>query len=345
MTVLAPNSEFVYRPMTVREPFAYRAAARYPLAPIVADIGAELVADKLGWVEPERQVVHTEARHADRVRRARARARRAASRPRYEHAVTIDDRRMDEALHGLIQDIEGGYLKSIAFVSPGRMAWPLPLYELALMTAGRAYDMEIELEATIVTPEESPLAIFGQTVSDGVAATARRRSISTITAAYAEIPKVGEIVVNPGDRRCSSARDRAAGAVRARGAAGSRSRTRLHPRGPLRAGARRRAGLRRGRRGRLPDQARRRRLPAADAVAESIAALAGADIEPKPFEPEIYGVLLTDERPRYIHAQLTGGHGFSSEFSETPIEGHADKIAARYLAPYLERLAGRGVAA
>ena len=41
------------------------------------------------------------------------------------------------------------------------MAWPLPLYELALMTAGRAYDMGVDLETTIVTPEERPLAIFG----------------------------------------------------------------------------------------------------------------------------------------------------------------------------------------
>ena len=41
------------------------------------------------------------------------------------------------------------------------MAWQLPLYELALMTAGRAYDMNIELPITIITPEDSPLAIFG----------------------------------------------------------------------------------------------------------------------------------------------------------------------------------------
>jgi sulfide:quinone oxidoreductase len=76
----------------------------------------------------------------------------------------------------------------------------------------------------------------------------------------------------------------------------------------------------------------------ADCVAEAIAALAGADIQPRAFEPEIYGVLLTDDKPRYIHARLTGGHGFESEFSETPIDGHTNKISARYLGPYLERL-------
>ena len=80
---------------------------------------------------------------------------------------------MDETLHGLIQDIEGGYVDSLAFVAPGRMAWPLPLYELALMTAGRAYDMNVELATTIVTPEDSPLAIFGSAASDAVARAAR----------------------------------------------------------------------------------------------------------------------------------------------------------------------------
>ncbi len=42
VTVIAPNTEFVYRPMVVREPFAYTSAHRYPLAPIVHDAGATL---------------------------------------------------------------------------------------------------------------------------------------------------------------------------------------------------------------------------------------------------------------------------------------------------------------
>ena len=45
--VLAPNNEFVYRPMTVREPFAYAKARRYELAPIVQHAGAELIEGEL----------------------------------------------------------------------------------------------------------------------------------------------------------------------------------------------------------------------------------------------------------------------------------------------------------
>src|SRR5271167_2975845 len=59
VTVLAPGEEFVYRPMTVREPFAYGPARRYPLAPIVHDAGARLLADELVWVEEATKTIHT----------------------------------------------------------------------------------------------------------------------------------------------------------------------------------------------------------------------------------------------------------------------------------------------
>jgi hypothetical protein len=47
VTLIAPNEEFVYRPMVVREPFAYSPAGRYPLAPIVAHSGATLLRGEL----------------------------------------------------------------------------------------------------------------------------------------------------------------------------------------------------------------------------------------------------------------------------------------------------------
>src|SRR6202035_4477366 len=105
---------------------------------------------------------------------------------RYPHALTIDDRNLNETLHGLIQDIEGNYIHRLAFVAPGCMAWPPPLYELAMMTAGRADDMQIELETTIVTPEDSPLAIFGSAASEAVVDLNQAANVVTINSAYAE---------------------------------------------------------------------------------------------------------------------------------------------------------------
>jgi sulfide:quinone oxidoreductase len=155
VTVIAPNSEFVYRPMVVREPFAYGAAHRYPLESIVHDAGATLLCGELGWIDPARRTIHTKADEAIEYD-ALMLALGATVTKRYPHALTIDDRDLAQTMHGLIQDVEGGYIHKLAFVAPGRMAWPLPLYELALMTAGRAYDMGIELQATIVTPRAAP---------------------------------------------------------------------------------------------------------------------------------------------------------------------------------------------
>ena len=344
-TVLAPNDELVYRPMSVREPFALATAARYPLAAMLGELGAELVAGELAWVDPERRVIRTQDA-AELDYDALVLALGARPYARYRHAVTIDDRHMDEALHGLIQDIEAGLLDSVAFVAPGRMAWPLPLYELALMTAGRAEDAGAKLQTTILTSEEHPLAIFGQAVSDGVAALLAAKGIRTIADAYVEIPRAGELVINPGDRRLRVKRVVALPELY----------------GPAVRGlpVSEHGFVRVDRFCRVPDAGNVFAVgdavdfpvkqggiacQQADVAATSIASLAGAGIEPLPFNPTLKGVLLTDDRPRYLKAEITGGHGFASEFSETPIGGATHKIEARYLAPYLERRDRAGLAA
>ncbi|HYM54278.1 MAG TPA: FAD-dependent oxidoreductase [Solirubrobacteraceae bacterium] len=335
-TVIAPNTEFVYRPMTVREPFAYPPAHRYPLAPIVRDAGAELLADELAWIDPDKRIAHT-AGGAEIEYDALLLALGASARPRYKHALTIDDRRMDEALEGLLQDIEGGYTRSLAFVSPGRMAWQLPMYELALMTAGRAYDMNVELAITIVTPEDSPLAIFGAAASRAVAALLDRAHIKTINSAYAEVPHAGEIVINPGDRHLEV--DRIVALPELYGppvrgiTLGEHGFIRVTAHGQLldagpiyAAGDATEFPVKQG--GLASQQA--------DAAAESIAALAGAPVTPEPFTPVIHGMLLTAGEPLYLTARITGGQGFSSEITDAPTWSPPRKIAAKYLAPYLE---------
>lgn len=336
VTVIAPNEEFVYRPLSVREPFAYGAAKRYPLAPIVRDAGAELLVGELAWVDPEKQIVHTES-GSEIEYDALVLALGAKATRRYQHAVTIDDRRMDEILHGIIQDVEGGYLKSLAFVAPGRMAWPLPLYELALMTAARAYDMNVELAVTLVTPEDSPLAIFGLNASSAVAELLERSKIQTINSAYAEVPSSGEIVINPGGRRLRVNRVIALPELYGPSVRGiplsEHGFLRVNPHGRVldvehvyAAGDATEFPVKHGGLG----------SQQADAVAESIASLAGAPVSAEPFHPVIRGMLLTGEEPLYLTARITGGHGFSSEVSDTPTWDPPSKVASKYLAPYLD---------
>jgi sulfide:quinone oxidoreductase len=338
VTVLAPNEEFVDRPMTVREPFAYARARRYALEPIVRGAGAKLVADALAWVDPGKRIVHTQA-DAEIEYDALVLALGAKICPRYKHAITIDDSRLDETLTGLIQDIEGGYVKSVAFVAPGRMAWPLPLYELAMMTAGRAFDMEVELETTVITPEDSPLAIFGSEASTAITELLERARVKTIHSAYAEVPHTGEVVINPGDRHLKVDRVVALPELYGPSVRGiplsEHGFIRVTPYGQVMevdgvyaAGDATAFAVKHG--GVSSQQA--------DVVAQSIAALAGAPVTPEPFHPVIHGMLLTDGKPRYLTARITGGQGFSSEITDEPTWSPVSKIVSKYLAPYLDRL-------
>jgi sulfide:quinone oxidoreductase len=338
VTVLAPNEEFAYRPMTVREPFAYPAARRYPLARIVHDAGAELIAGELDYVDPDKRTIHTKAGETIEYD-ALVLGLGAHAVPRYEHAITIDDRRMDETLHGLIQDVEGGYVDSLAFVAPARMGWQLPLYELALMTAGRAYDMNVDLPITIITPEDSPLAIFGAAASSAIAAHLKRAGIETINSAYVEIPSNGEIVINPGDRRMHVKRVVALPELfgpEIRGVPlGEHGFIQVDPHGRVRDVERIYAA---GDAIDFPIKHGGVGAQQADVAALSIASLAGAAVEPEPFDPVIHGMVLTDAEPIYLTAKITGGHGFSSEVTDEPTWDLGRKIAAKYLSPCLEAL-------
>ena len=335
VTVLAPNTDFIYRPMTVREPFAYGAASRYPLEAIVRDAGATLLTGELGWVDTDRRTIHTkddEAIEYDALMLALG----AKPTAHFANALTIDDRRMDEALHGLIQDVEGGYVSSIAFVSPGRMAWPLPLYELALMMAARAYDMQVALAITIVTPEDAPLAIFGSAASGAVGELLEKAAIEVIGSAYAEIPTAGQLVINPGDRRLQVDRVIALPELYGPSIRGvplaEHGFIAVDPYGHVRDVE---AVFAAGDAIEFPVKHGGLGSQEADTAALSIAALAGAPVTPEPFDPVVHGMLLTGAEPLYLTAQITGGHGFSSEISDTPTWSPPSKIAAKYLAPYL----------
>lgn len=336
--VIAPNRDFVYRPYSVREPFAYAPATHYPVERIVHDAGAELLVDELSWVQPSEQVVHTAG--GQRIAYgALALALGAQPRPRFKHALTIDDSRLDEILHGLIQDVEEGFVHRLAFIVPARMAWPLPVYELALMTSARAYDMNVDLQVTIVTPEDSPLAIFGSGASEAVSELLEKAGVETVCSSYAEVSRVGEVCIDPGDRRLEVDRIVAlpelyGPAVRGipsgpHGFVSVDSYGRVPDVGPIFAA------------GDAVDFAVKHggiSSQQADVAARSIATLAGADVEVRPFKPVIKGMLLTGERPRYLSARITGGHGFSSEITEAPMWSPPGKVVSKYLGPYLDRL-------
>lgn len=338
VTMIAPQPEFVYRPMTVREPFAATSARRHDLATMAADMGARLVADELARVDAGARLAHT-AGGATYSYDALVLALGGRRSVRFRHATTIDDRCLDAQLHGLLQDIELGYVRSVAFVIPARMAWPLPIYELALMTARRAYDMSMQVAITVVTPEPAPLAVFGDGAGPEISELLARAGIAVETSADAGVPTPGTVVIFPGTRRVDADRvialpELAGPSVRglpvgAHGFLAVDSHCRL--RGIDRVYA---AGDATD----FPIKHGGLAALQADTCALDIAALAGAPVEPRPYRPEIRGMLLTGAAPLYLSARLVAGRGFESEISETPGWSPPVKIAAKYLAPYLDRL-------
>ena len=73
------------------------------------------------------------------------------------------------ALERVLSGASAGTVQRIAFAAPAELAWILPLYELALLTAAWAARCELELELSIVTPEARPLEAFGAGAADTVA--------------------------------------------------------------------------------------------------------------------------------------------------------------------------------
>jgi len=337
LQLVAPNEEFVYRPMTVREPFGYAAARRYPLADIAREADAQLIAEEFAWVDPAQRVAYTSAGR-ELPYDALVLGLGAKARVAFEHATTIDDRRMDELLHGIVQDVEGGYVHSLAFVFAGHVAWPFPIYETALMTARRAYDMNVNVDLSIITPEDSPLAIFGSEASAAVGELLHDAGVRVFTSGYAEVPEAGHVIVRPGGEQLTVDRVIAMPELFGPAVRGLPAAERGFIPIDLHAAVRGVSGVYAA--GDATDFALKYggiAAQQADTAAESIAALAGADVEPKPFHPEIHGMLLTGGRPRFLTARITGGHGFSSQVTDEPTFELPVKIAARYLAPYLDR--------
>lgn len=336
-TLLASDPEFVYRPMRVREPFGLAAARRYALDEIARDIGAEFRLDAFAALDEAERIVHTAG--GDQLGYdALLLALGARPRPHFAHALTLDDRILDQQLHGLIQDIEGDYVHKLAFLIPPHMAWPLPIYELALMTAQRAWDMGVDVSVTIVTPEDAPLAIFGTAASKAVEGILEQREILTITGAHAETPTATDVLVRPGSRTLSVDRVIALPELRAPQLKGVpqvgegrfvpvdrharvRDLTDVYAAGDITDFAVKHGGI---------------AAQQADAAAASIAALAGAPVERREFRPIIQGILLGGRKPLYMSAALTGGHGESSVVTDDPGSFPPTKIAANYLSPYLD---------
>jgi sulfide:quinone oxidoreductase len=175
VTVVAPQPEFVLRPMLVAEPLGVAAARRRPLRTIADDVGFRLLSDAVSSVDPERRrIVLRGGGTLDYDRLVLAPGVRTI--PAFDDVIGLGDAEGTRALESMRAGILRGDVRSVAFVAPTTTGWLLPLYEAALITANTADTGKL----TVITPEQEPLELFGAESSVKVGRALREADIAFI---------------------------------------------------------------------------------------------------------------------------------------------------------------------
>ncbi|HTU97443.1 MAG TPA: hypothetical protein VMF14_16470, partial [Solirubrobacteraceae bacterium] len=256
------------------------------------------------------------------------------------HALALHDGAAP-GLSQLVSEITSGDVRRVAFVAPERMAWPLPLYEAALMTAALGRRHHRRLDLILVTAEGAALQPFGEHATAEMQALLDHDDIALVTRTHCRIPASDRVLLTSerGDRVGELAVDRVVALPELTG-----PHIRGLPSAPYgfipidsfcrvpgtfdvyAAGDGTNYPVKHG--GIAAQQA--------DVAARGIAAAAGADVEARPFHPTIHGILLTGESPRYLTARLIGAHPFGS--AVTSADAATTAASTKVLAPYLAGL-------
>ena len=331
MELIAPDPDFVYRPPSVAEPFGLASTRRLPLADLAAEHGARYRRDGLARVDPDARLVQTTAGEElpyDFLVLAMG-ARASVALP---GALTFRGPADIEEFAGLLREVEQGSVRRLAFAVPHAIGWPLPIYELALMTATHLASADIEgVEITLVTHERRPLDVFGPAPSERVRALAGEAGVDLVTSSAPSSIEPGRLVlmsgaVVPADRVVALPKlDVAAIPGIPQGPRG------FIPTDPLfrvdglecvyAAGDATWYPIKQG--GLAAQQA--------DVVATAIAAAVGEPVRPAPFHPVLRGVLVGGERPLHMR----GGDGSDPAVGVEPLWWPPGKVAGRYITPSL----------
>jgi sulfide:quinone oxidoreductase len=95
-------------------------------------------------------------------------------------ALTFRDQREVNHIRHLASELRAGKLHRIIFAVPYGCSWPLPLYELALLTATHLEEHGAAGEVVLVSPERTPLQVFGAQASGLVSCVLAERGVRFI---------------------------------------------------------------------------------------------------------------------------------------------------------------------
>jgi sulfide:quinone oxidoreductase len=335
LSVLAPGRFVAYRALSVAEPFGGAAAPRHEWEEIAHDRGVRWIADTLARVsaaERELETLEGPPLHYDSLLLALG-ARPESALP---GALTFAGPRDVLEVGDAIASLDPARGHRIAFVAVSGTAWTLPLYELALLTSEHGRRAGLDLAVELVTPESAPLGVFGAEASAEVARRLAAADVHVRTGSFAtevhggrlflelEGPLAADLVIAlpalrgtavpgvPHDEHGFVAVDehgRVRGLERVWAVGDMTTR-------PLKQG-----GL---------------AAQQADVAAADIAAMAGASVEVRPYEPVLRGMLLTGAEPAFLERRP--GSSPASRAAERPLWQPAHKVVGHYAGPYLERL-------
>jgi sulfide:quinone oxidoreductase len=329
---------FWYRPLAVAEPFKLGEAHHYELGALAAAAGAAFTLGTLQGVD----AIGHEARTSVGVipYDLMLVAVGAVPTPAVRGALTFRGPADTDEIRALLEEIAAGQVRRVAFVVPWGAVWSLPIFELALMTAGRLAARQIEgVELVVVTPEKDPLHLFGPAGSNAVRELLNEHGIKLVTSAYPTAFLDGELWLAPEGRIDA---DRVVALPRLRGPVLDGLPQTLDGFIPVDAHGRVR-GLEdvyaAGDITNFPVKQGGIAAQLADAAAEAMALDVGVDIDPQPFRPVLRGLLLTGGRPRYLRNEPTGA-GDVDVASTEPLWWPPAKIVGRHLAPFLAGFAG-----
>jgi len=335
LQLVTPHAEFAYRPLAVAEPFGLGKPRSYDLLRIAQEHGAALDLAELVAVDADAHAIHTRDGRTlgYDVLLLAVGARPIVSIP---GSVTVQGPGYTGRFRTVLRDLEERRIRRVVFAVPSGASWPLPLYELALMTAARVAELGLrKVELSIVTPESEPLELFGPAASASLRDLLEDRGVQLHMARYPADFRQGELTLVPSgalpaERVVSLPRLRGPGIPDLPNDPEGFIHVDLH--GLVQgesdiyaAGDATTCPIKQG--GVAAQQA--------DAAAEAIASRAGADVDPKEFRPVLRGLLLTGSTPRYMRAEVSGGRGEAWELSEHALWWPPSKIAGRWLAPYL----------
>jgi len=330
--VVSHESEFVYRPLSVAAPFHVGEARRFPVAHLLDDAGASLTQAAASAVAPDRQIVLTSTGEIayDQLLVALG-AKPVAAIGGAD--VTFRGPQDEVALGDLLREAREGRVNHIVFTMPAGISWPLPLYELALLTAVHLADAgALGVKIDVVTPEPQPLQLFGPEASEAIIDLLDLHGMDLHTetvplgAADGVLRFAGgreleadRVVALPrleGPRLTGLPQD-AAGFIPVDEHQAVRGWYDVYAAGdatdfPVKQGG-------------LASQQ-------ADAAAEAIAKAVGVEIGPEPFRPVLRGLLLTGLTPRFLRAELGKRQ---AEVDTEALWWPPSKIVGRYLAPFL----------